>query len=339
MTTVETGNKIEKNPPSIKSLKEIQQPISQELANFKIHFRRQLDTDVFLLNRVIHYLMRMKGKEMRPILVLLSAKLCGQVSERSNTAATMIELLHTATLIHDDVVDEADRRRGFFSINKIWKNKASVLLGDFLLSKGLLVAVDSGEFELLKVLSTAVKQMSEGELRQMKASKLQNTTEEKYYRIISEKTGSLLIACCECGAISAGASEENRIRMKDIGYHIGMAFQIRDDLMDYSLEQTEKSSENDILERKITLPLIAALSSANQFERRRIKWLYRKKKKSASDVKRIKDFVEMHGGLDYARKKMEEHAREALTLLLQFPENETRELFSDFIRFVIYRKK
>ncbi|MDG5766405.1 polyprenyl synthetase family protein [Balneolales bacterium ANBcel1] len=339
MTTSETENKIENIPPSITSLKEIQKPLEKELKEFKAHFKKQLQTDVFLLNRIIGYLMRMKGKEMRPILVLLSARLCGGITVRSNIAATMIELLHTATLIHDDVVDEADRRRGFLSINKIWKNKASVLLGDFLLAKGLLVAVESGEYELLGALSTAVKKMSEGELRQMKASKLQNMTEEKYYRIISEKTGSLLVACCECGAISADAPPEVRSRMKEIGHHIGIAFQIRDDLLDYEDIQTGKTSGNDIIERKITLPFIAALDSAGLTARRRMRWLYRKKGKTSGDVERIRTFVEENGGLDYTRKKMEYHAGKALAALGEFPDSETRTLFSEFIRFVIYRKK
>ncbi len=339
MTTAETENKNKKSAPAIKSLADIQKPISSELGTFKTHFRQQLNTDVFLLNRIINYLMRMKGKEMRPMLVLLSAKLCGGITDRSYTAATMIELLHTATLIHDDVVDDADRRRGFFSINKVWKNKASVLLGDFLLAKGLLVAVESEEFELLKVLSTAVKHMSEGELRQLKASKLQNLTEEKYYQIISEKTGSLLVACCECGAISASATPEIRTRMHEIGYHIGLAFQIRDDLLDYSQRQTGKSAGNDILERKITLPFIAALRAVNQIERRKMQWLYRRKKKSAADVTKIKTFVEDNGGLEYARQKMELYAGKALILLKEFPESDTRHLFTEFIRFVIYRKK
>lgn len=339
MTQQATENKIKKNSTSITSLDQIQKPIASELEDFKKHFRENLKTDVFLLNRIINYLLRMKGKEMRPVLVLLSAKMCGGITPRSYTAATMIELLHTATLIHDDVVDEADQRRGFLSINKVWKNKASVLLGDFLLAKGLLVAIDSDETELLKVLSTAVKRMSEGELRQLKASKLQNMTEEKYYRIITEKTGSLLVACCECGAISASADKESRLRMQEIGHHIGLAFQIRDDLLDYSQRETGKSSGNDIIERKITLPFIAALESSGLFEGRKMRWLYRKKHKSADDVQKIRAFVSNYGGLSYAHQKMEEHAGKALILLSKFPESETRELFSEFIRFVIYRKK
>lgn len=339
MTQQATENIINNNSTSIKSLEQIQKPIAAELRDFKKHFRENLKTDVFLLNRIINYLLRMKGKELRPTLVLLSAKLCGDITRRTYTAATMIELLHTATLIHDDVVDEADRRRGLLSINKVWKNKASVLLGDFLLAKGLLVAVDSEEMELLKTLSTAVKRMSEGELRQLKASKLQNMTEEKYYRIITEKTGSLLVACCECGAISTSSDEQNRQRMRDIGHHIGLAFQIRDDLLDYSHRETGKSSGNDIIERKITLPFIAALDKSGMLEARKMRWLYRKKKKRDEDVSRIRKFVSKNGGLTYAHQKMEEHAGKALILLSEFPESETRDLFSELIRFVIYRKK
>ncbi len=339
MNSVVKEDIIDHKTAPIRSLDDIQQPIASELASFKSHFRKHLDTDVFLLNRIIRYLMRMKGKQMRPILVLLSARISGGISNRSYVAATMIELLHTATLIHDDVVDNADQRRGFLSINKVWKNKASVLFGDFLLAKGLLVAVDSNEFELLKVLSTAVKRMSEGELRQLKASKLQNMTEEKYYQIISEKTGSLLVACCECGAISASADDQVRERMGKIGHHIGIAFQIRDDLLDYSQRKTGKTSGNDILERKITLPFIAALSASTLLKQRKMRWLFRKKGKNAADVDYIREFVIDKGGIDYAAKKMEEHAGKALILLNEFPESETRDLFSEFIRFVIYRKK
>jgi octaprenyl-diphosphate synthase len=339
MNSVVKEDIIDHKTAPIRSLDDIQQPIASELATFRSHFRKHLDTDVFLLNRIIRYLMRMKGKQMRPVLVLLSARISGGISDRTYVAATMIELLHTATLIHDDVVDNADQRRGFLSINKVWKNKASVLFGDFLLAKGLLVAVDSNEFQLLKVLSTAVKRMSEGELRQLKASKLQNMTEEKYYQIISEKTGSLLVACCECGAISASADDTVRERMGSIGHHIGIAFQIRDDLLDYSLRKTGKTSGNDILERKITLPFIAALGASSLLEQRKMRWLFRKRGKNAEEVDRIREFVVEKGGIEYASKKMEEHAGKALILLNEFPESETRDLFSEFIRFVIYRKK
>ncbi len=339
MKTEATEAKIDNKPAPIKSLNEIQGPIATELAMFKTHFRRHLDTDVFLLNRIVNYLMRMKGKQMRPILVLLSSRLCGEINDRTYVAATMIELLHTATLIHDDVVDNADQRRGFLSINKVWKNKASVLFGDFLLAKGLLVAVESDEFELLKVLSTAVKQMSEGELRQLKASKLQNMTEEKYYQIITEKTGSLLVACCECGAISASADNTIRERMRTIGHHIGMAFQIRDDLLDYSKRETGKTAGNDIYERKITLPFIAALESASLIEQQKMRRLYRRKSKTTGEVEKIRDFVKRMGGFEYAHQKMEYHAGIALSELNEFPESETQDLFSEFIRFVIYRKK
>ncbi len=339
MENMAAKEKADHKTAPVRSLDYIQKPIASELETFRGHFRRHLDTDVFLLNRIIRYLMRMKGKQMRPLLVLLSAKICGGINDRSYVAATMIELLHTATLIHDDVVDNADQRRGFLSINKVWKNKASVLFGDFLLAKGLLVAVESNEFELLRVLSTAVKRMSEGELRQLKASKLQNMTEEKYYQIITEKTGSLLVACCECGAISASAVEAVRIRMQKIGHHIGIAFQVRDDLLDYSQSKTGKTSGNDILERKITLPFIAAINASSLLEQRKMRWLFRKKGKSASDVEHIREFVKQKGGLDYATKKMEEHAGKALILLNEFPDSDTRDKFSEFIRFVIYRKK
>lgn len=321
------------------TLDQIREPVKDDLKAFQQHFRRHLNTEVFLLNRIINYLMRMKGKEMRPLLVLLSARLFGESTERTYTAATMIELLHTATLIHDDVVDNADERRGFLSLNHVWKNKASVLLGDFLLAKGLLVALDASEFELLKVLSEAVKRMSEGELRQLKASKLQNMNEQKYYEIISDKTGSLLVACCECGALSSGASMEQREIMRRIGHHIGLAFQIRDDLLDYSDRKTGKTTGNDIRERKITLPFIAALEEAGFAEKSKMRWLYRKKGKTTADVELIRQFVHRHEGHRYAISVMEKEAGAALDLLAQFPSTLITDRFGAFIRYVIYRKK
>lgn len=336
---LETENIALPPPDKLITLKEIQAPVSAELKIFKEHFQKHIHSDVFLLNQIIKYLLRMKGKEMRPLLVLLSAKLSGGITDRTYIAGTMIELLHTATLIHDDVVDNADQRRGFLSINKIWKNKASVLLGDYLLSKGLLVAVNSDEFELLKILSEAVRQMSEGELRQLKASGMQKMTEEKYYQIISEKTGSLLVACCVCGAVSSGASEEVKERMHKIGYHIGLAFQIRDDLLDYSLNNTGKPRANDIIERKFTLPFIVALKNSTALERKKMQWIFRKKRKTKEDIHNIIAFAKSRNGIAYTQKKMEEHAGKALKYLNEFEDSEIRTHFSEFIRFVIYRKK
>ncbi len=322
-----------------KTLPEVQFPVKEELNAFQPYFRKALKTDTFLLNQIINYMMLSKGKQMRPSLVFLCARLCGQINESSYTAATMIELLHTATLVHDDVVDDAETRRGLLSINRVWKNKVSVLLGDFLLSKGLLVALDRDEFELLKVLSHAVRRMSEGELRQLKASKLLNITEEKYYNIIGDKTASLIAACTECGAIAAGADLETRTKLREIGENIGMAFQIRDDLFDYGDDDTGKPKGNDIQERKITLPMIYALEQVSFFERSKIKKALKKKNKSKDEIQYLLDFVRAHKGVTYARQKMEHYANEAFSILNSFPDNQERSDLYKFLMFVIARKK
>lgn len=321
------------------TLDDIQQPISAHLRDFRRYFKDAIRTDVFLLDQMLRYLMRSKGKELRPALVFHAARLCGEVSERSYVAATMIELLHTATLIHDDVVDEADERRGFFSINAIWKNKAAVLLGDFLLSKGLLVAVEKDEFALLKVLSSAVKRMSEGELRQLKASKLQNMNEERYFKVVSGKTASLISACCECGAISATDDTDAWRRMRDFGEALGIAFQIRDDLFDYQTNITGKTAGNDIIEGKMTLPMIAALGNAPLGERLGMRRLFRRKGKSPDDIARIVAFVHANGGLDAAKALMDRYAGQARQLLATFPAGEARTTLEDFLTFVITRTK
>lgn len=320
-------------------LKDIQRPIQDNLQQFRVFFKESVRSEVFLLDQIIKYLLKTKGKELRPALVFHSALLCGGVNERSYVAATMIELLHTATLIHDDVVDEADERRGFMSINKIWKNKAAVLLGDYLLAKGLLVALEKDEFDLLKVLSVAVKRMSEGELRQFKASKLQNMTEDRYFKVISEKTASLISACCECGAISAGASSEQRSAMRDFGLNIGIAFQIRDDLFDFESNITGKSTANDIIERKMTLPVIHSLKNGSFFERRSFKSLYRKRSKTVKDIENIIRFVHDNGGVDHARNEMDRFADLARKNLEVFGTSEHRYNLEDLLQFVITRKK
>lgn len=327
------------NTKAKKTLKEITSPIADDLTQFRTFYKRALKTDVFLLDQLVRYLLKLKGKEIRPTLVFLSARLFGDITERSYIAATMIELLHTATLIHDDVVDEADKRRGFLSINKIWKNKASVLLGDFLLSRGLLISLENDEFKLLKVLSKAVKSMSEGELRQLKAAKLLNMTEERYFEIIEGKTASLLAACCECGAISTTDDPEIHEKMNEIGRNIGIAFQIRDDLFDYGVDDIGKPRRNDIKERKVTLPLIKAIENAPKSESRKIRVLMGKKKKSNKQIDRIVNFVHEYGGIKIAEEKMYDYANKALSLLKEMPESEDRENFADLVQFIITRKK
>lgn len=322
-----------------KSLGEITEPVSQNLKEFRSFYKDALRTDVFLLDKIVQYLLRQKGKEIRPTLVFMSARLFGEITERSYVAATMIELLHTATLIHDDVVDEAHIRRGYLSINHVWRNKASVLLGDFLLSKGLLIALDHDEFKLLKVLSRAVKSMSEGELRQFKAARLFNMTEEYYFKVISEKTASLIGACCECGAIATSDDPDIHDKLHEIGMCIGIAFQIRDDLFDYGVDDVGKPRRNDIQERKVTLPLIKALDNANIMEQTRIRYLMRKHNKKQKHIDEIVRFVHDKGGIEYARQSMTEYAEKALDKLRTLPESDARTSFEELIQFIIRRKK
>lgn len=324
---------------SRKTLKEITAPVSEYLREFRGFFKETIRSDVFLLDQIIRYLLRQKGKELRPTLVFMTANLFGEINERSYVAATMIELLHTATLIHDDVVDEADTRRGFVSINKIWKNKAGVLLGDYLLSKGLLIALENEEYQLLKVQSRAVQMMSEGELRQFKTAGLFNMTEERYFQIISEKTASLISTCCECGAISATNDPEMHKLMSEIGMCIGIAFQIRDDLFDYGMYDIGKPKRNDIQERKVTLPLIKALDSVNRKQASHYRALMKKRKKSHADVEELVRFVHESGGIDQAREAMYGYANKAITQLDRLPPSQAKDDFADLIHFVITRKK
>ena len=331
-------NKIS-TPISERSLEEITEPVKDHISTFRTFFKKEIDTDVFLLNQIVHYLLRQKGKEIRPTLVFMSARMFGDVDKKSYIAATMIELLHTATLIHDDVVDEADIRRGFLSINKLWKNKAGVLLGDFLLSKGLLIALDHKEYDQLQILSNAVKLMSEGELRQLKTAKLFNMTEERYFQIISEKTASLIAACCECGATATSDDPDVIRAMRDIGMNIGIAFQIKDDLFDYGLDDIGKPKRNDIQERKVTLPLIKALEKAGTLEKLRIRRLMKKRKKRNKDVNKIVDFVHKYDGLVESEKAMNSYAEDALKQLKSLPIKKGYEDFEALIHFIINRKK
>ena len=321
------------------SLKDVTRPVQDHLSTFRTFFKEEISSDVFLLDQIIHYLLRQKGKEIRPTLVFMTARMFGEVDKRSFIASTMIELLHTATLIHDDVVDEANKRRGFLSINKLWRNKAGVLLGDFLLSKGLLIALDHKEHELLQVLSDAVKKMSEGELRQLKTSKLFNMTEERYFQIISEKTASLIAACCQCGAIATTDNEQIISEMGAVGMNIGIAFQIKDDLFDYGLDDIGKPKRNDIKERKVTLPLIYALENAPKLEQLKIRRLMKKRKKTNKDINKIVNFVHHYDGLALAEQKMTAYANDALNQLNTLPVVKGLEDFEALISFIITRRK
>jgi octaprenyl-diphosphate synthase len=321
------------------SLAGIRAPVEEELKAFRRHFRDSMRSRVGLLDKVTQYVLRQKGKELRPTLVLLSAEVAGGVNERTFTAAALVELLHTATLVHDDVVDEAERRRGMFSINALWKNKVAVLFGDFLLSRGLLLALERGEYDLLHTVSDAVRRMSEGELLQIEKARRMDIDEETYFRIISDKTASLIAACTAAGALSATDDDEVVAELRAAGEELGLAFQIRDDLFDYGAADVGKPLGLDLQERKMTLPLIAALSAADGDERRRVRSLVRKKRKSRSDVAEVHAFVREHGGLDYARARMVELATAAAERIASFPPTPARDSLLDVAAYVVARRR
>ncbi|WP_456425541.1 polyprenyl synthetase family protein [Rhodocaloribacter sp.] len=321
------------------TLADVRRPVEAELDHFRRYFRTAMRTKVGLLDKVIRYVLHQKGKRIRPILVLLSAKACGGVSESSYRGAALVELLHTATLIHDDVVDDAERRRGLFSINALWKNKIAVLLGDFLLSRGLLLALDHHDYPLLHTVSDAVRRMSEGELLQIEKTRHLDIDEATYFRIISDKTASLIAACTTCGAISATDDAEDIERMRVVGEKLGLAFQIRDDLFDFGVHDVGKPLGIDLQEKKMTLPLIFALRESGREDRKRILRIVRKKKKSRADIRTVGAFVEEKGGIAYARQRMTELAREARDLLAAFPPTEARDALIDLTDYTVRRKR
>lgn len=321
------------------TLRSIQEPVEEELKAFQAYFKDSMRSDVRLLDRVIRYLLRQKGKRIRPVLVLLAAKTCGAVSEQSFRGAALVELLHTATLVHDDVVDDADRRRGMFSINALWKNKIAVLLGDFLLSRGLLLALDHGDYSSLHALSDAVRRMSEGELLQIEKARKLDIDEDVYYNIISDKTASLISACTKVGALSASDDPEVAQKMHTFGEKLGMAFQIRDDLFDYGIKDVGKPLGIDLQEKKMTLPLIFSLDHAPLKDKKRIMRIVRKKKKSRGDIQEVNRFVFELGGIDYTRNRMKEFAGEARDILLTFPDSPARTAMLNLVQFTIQRQK
>jgi octaprenyl-diphosphate synthase len=318
----------------------IRKPIEPEMKEFELKFKTSMQSKAPLLDRITHYIIKRKGKQLRPMFVFLSAKATGDVNESTYTAAALIELLHTATLVHDDVVDEADERRGFFSVNALWKNKIAVLVGDFLLSKGLMMAVDNNEFELLHTVSDAVKEMSEGELLQMEKTRLLNFDEEVYFEIIRQKTAALISACCRSGAQSTKSSEEHIRLMTEFGEKVGMAFQIKDDLFDYGAgKDIGKPTGIDIQERKTTLPLIYALNRASNSDRKRIVNIVKNHNTNAIKVKEVIQFVSASGGIEYATQKMHDYARQSLELLSQLPETEARKSLETLVNYTIERER
>ncbi|MAC94234.1 MAG: polyprenyl synthetase [Flavobacteriales bacterium] len=322
------------------SLNQIKAPIKEEMQSFEKHFRDSMKSSVPLLDKITHYIVKRKGKQMRPMFVFLSSKLFGETTDSTYRAASLIELLHTATLVHDDVVDEAYKRRGFFSINALWKNKIAVLVGDYLLSRGLLLSVENEEFDLLKIVSTSVKLMSEGELLQIEKARRLDISEEVYFDIITKKTATLIASCCATGAKAANQNVETVERMRLFGEKVGICFQIKDDLFDYgSGEDIGKPSGIDIKEKKMTLPLIHALSQAPKRERRKIINTVKNNNNDDKKVQEVINFVLQSGGIQYASEKMYAYRDEALSILNEFPENEARESLKNLVLFTTERKK
>ena len=318
-------------------LEDIKVPIAREMQEFEPKFRASMKTRVLLLDKVMSYIVKRKGKQMRPMFVFLSAGTCGGITDSTFRGASLIELLHTATLVHDDVVDEANYRRGFFSVNALWKNKVAVLVGDFLLSRGLILSIENNDFNLLRIVTTAVKEMSEGELLQIEKSRRLDINEEVYYDIIRQKTASLIASCCAVGASSSGASPEVVEKMRAFGEKIGMAFQIKDDLFDYGEMEIGKPLGIDIREKKMTLPLIYALSQSGWLEKRRIISIVKNESEKPKKVKEVIAYVKLSGGIQYAVNKMNAFHKEALDILESFPPSDYRKSLKDLVQFTIDR--
>lgn len=318
-------------------LEDIKTPIAHEMAEFEHTFRDSMKTRILLLDRVMNYIVKRKGKQMRPMFVFLSAGACGPITESTYRGAALIELLHTATLVHDDVVDDANYRRGFFSINALWKNKVAVLVGDFLLSKGLILSVENKDFNLLSIVSKAVKEMSEGELLQMEKARQLDITEEVYFDIIRQKTASLIASCCAVGASSAGASDDVVETMRMFGEKIGMAFQIKDDLFDFGDDEIGKPVGIDIKEKKMTLPLIYALSKSPWLEKRGIIRIIKNESDKPKKVREVIEYVKKSGGIEYALAAMNKFHLEAMALLETLPDSQHRTSLKQLVQFTIER--
>ena len=312
--------------------------IEEELKTFESRFKEAVKSNTPMLDRIMRYIVKRKGKQLRPMFVLLSAKLCGEISEPAYRAASLVELLHTATLVHDDVVDDSQERRGFFSVYALWKNKASVLIGDYLLAKGLLLSLDNNDHKILHILSDAVRKMSEGELLQMEKARSLNLKEDLYYEIIRNKTASLLASACAAGAWSGSGNDELAEKMRLFGEKTGMAFQIKDDLFDYASENVGKPTGNDIKEKKLTLPLIYSLNRVDKETRRKMIYIIKNNNRDKEKVKWVIEQVEKSGGIAYASQKMNEYRDNALEILQQFPASPIRQGLKDLVLYVTDRK-
>lgn len=319
---------------------EIKAPVAKEMDEFELIFKKSMKSSVPLLDKITQYIVKRKGKQLRPMFVFLSAKATGILNESTYRAASLIELLHTATLVHDDVVDDSNERRGFFSINALWKNKIAVLVGDYLLSKGLLLSIDNNDFELLKIVSTAVREMSEGELLQIEKARKLDIKEDVYYDIIRQKTASLIASCCASGAASVGASKETIEMMRNFGELTGIAFQIKDDLFDYGSDsQIGKPTGIDIKEKKMTLPLIFALSKASYLEKKRIINIVKNNNNDSKKVAEVIDFVIKSGGLEYAQQSMHQYKDKALAVLEKLEKSDAVESLKKLVLYTIEREK
>lgn len=322
------------------TLEDIQNPIVEELESFEKKFRDSMKSNVMLLDKVMTYIVKRKGKQLRPMFVFLCAHLNGGVNESTYRGAALIELLHTATLVHDDVVDDSNMRRGFFSINALWKNKIAVLVGDYLLSRGLLLSVTHKDFRLLELVSEAVREMSEGELLQIEKARNLDITEDTYYQIIRQKTASLISSCCSVGAASAGADEDTIQKMLKFGEKVGIAFQIKDDLFDYNTSKIiGKPVGIDIKERKMTLPLIYALNKSSWLEKRKIVNIVKNESHKPAKVNEVIEFVRASGGIEYATESMRQHVEEANQILNTFPDSIYKQSLSELVKFTIERNK
>ncbi|WP_426670488.1 polyprenyl synthetase family protein [Mucilaginibacter sp. McL0603] len=321
------------------SINEIKKPIAADIDAFEERFKASMQSSVPLLDRITHYIVKRKGKQIRPMFVFFSASICGGINDSTHRGAALVELLHTATLVHDDVVDNSYQRRGFFSINALWKNKIAVLVGDYLLSKGLLLSIDNGDFKLLKIVSEAVKQMSEGELLQVEKVRRMDVDEPIYYEVIRQKTASLIASCCACGAASAGADDETVEKMRLFGEKIGIAFQIKDDMFDFGTDDVGKPLGIDIKEKKVTLPLIYSLNNATSSERKRIINLVKNHNDDPKKIEQIIRFVNETGGLQYSETQMKIYQEEAFKILNTFPSSASRESLEQLVRFTTERNK
>lgn len=324
----------------MKPIDKIKAPIASEMERFEEKFRLSMKSNVALLDKITHYIVKRKGKQIRPMFVFLSSQALGGINESTHRGAALIELLHTATLVHDDVVDDSFERRGFFSINALWKNKIAVLVGDFLLSRGLLLAIKNKEFKQLEIVSRAVEEISEGELLQIEKSRGVNLNEDIYFDIIRQKTATLIAACCACGAASAGADEDTIEKMRLVGEKIGIAFQIKDDLFDYGLGgKIGKPTGNDIKEKKSTLPLIHALNAVESGKRKEIMRIIKRDNKSKQEIDTVINFVLNSNGIKYADDKMRSIANEAITELNSLPDTDARASLIELVQFTIDREK